>query len=197
MEELHPKGGTPRQGLAEKERRKKKMTELHFADEKYKQMFKLAKEEWLLSTDGVVHGLRYDAKDKVFVAKVRYMNNDKKAVQENIHVTDDWVFDTFGKDIASKLMDRGENEEFVQPLDEKGALASVKVDQRRICGLRYHPAKYKHIYEEDGTEVVTKDVLVPAKWKAKLDDDSIVVVNEETVTQFGTRFTRECMSLAN
>jgi len=112
-------------------------------------------------------------------------------------LTDDWVFDTFGKDIASKLIDRGENEEFVQPLNENGALATVMVDQRRICGLRYEPAKYKHVYEQDGTEHVTEEVHVPAMWKTKLQDDSIIVVNQETVTQFGSRFTEECKSLAN
>jgi hypothetical protein len=34
-------------------------------------------------------------------------------------------------------------------------------------------------------------------WKAKLDDDSIIVVNQETVYQFGTRCVSESMALGN
>jgi hypothetical protein len=60
----------------------------------------------------------------------------------------------------------GENKEFVKPLNENGAFATVKVDQRRICGLRYKPAKYKHIYDDKGYEYVTDEVHVPAKSKA-------------------------------
>ena len=38
----------------------------------YKKIIELGKQEWLLSTDGVVKALRYDKNDKQFVAKVHY-----------------------------------------------------------------------------------------------------------------------------
>jgi glycine cleavage system protein P-like pyridoxal-binding family len=73
----------------------------------------------------VVHALRYDKKEKVFVAKVRYKKNDK-VVHEHIHVMDDWALDTYGKDIAKKLIDRGEHKEFVKTLNENGLLQQSK-----------------------------------------------------------------------
>jgi hypothetical protein len=41
-------------------------------ERKHEMVIKLAKEEWILSTDGVVKALRYRAKDEQFVARVHY-----------------------------------------------------------------------------------------------------------------------------
>jgi uncharacterized protein YhdP len=69
----------------------------------------MAKQEWLLSTDGVVKALRYDVKEKGFMAKIEYQKKKSTiSIRETISVTDDWVIDTYGKDIASKLMDCAE-----------------------------------------------------------------------------------------
>ena len=38
----------------------------------YNRVMEMAKQEWLLSTDGVVTALRYDIKEKGFVAKIEY-----------------------------------------------------------------------------------------------------------------------------
>jgi hypothetical protein len=66
-----PKGWT-------KEERKERL-HINYANRhkknQYKTIFELAKEEWLLSTDGLVRGLRYKPKEKEFVAKVVYEKN--------------------------------------------------------------------------------------------------------------------------
>jgi hypothetical protein len=54
-------------------------------------------------------------------------------------VTDDWVIDTYGKDIAMKLMDRAEHQEFIEPLNQDGVFARVKLDQTNICWVKYCP----------------------------------------------------------
>jgi hypothetical protein len=67
----------------------------------YKSAFEMAKKEWKLSTDGVVRALQHDMKEKEFAAKIEYQK--KKSTQlvcETMSVTDDWVIDTYGKDIA-------------------------------------------------------------------------------------------------
>jgi hypothetical protein len=186
----------------EKLERNKKLAEMHFQDEKYKKIIKIATEDWKLSTDGVVHALYYNAKDKVFVAKVHYKKVDKVSkkeavVREHINVTDWWVIDTFGKDLAKKLIDRGENKEFLKPLNEHGVLATVKVDERNICGLKYHPPKFTHKREKKtGRDLGrTEQVRVPEMWKAKLDNGKIIDVGSEVVTQFGQRFVDECKIL--
>jgi hypothetical protein len=46
---------------AEQKERANMIAKLLFKDEKYKKVIKLAREEWLLSTDGVVKALHYKA----------------------------------------------------------------------------------------------------------------------------------------
>ena len=59
-----------------------------FTKDKYNKVIKLAKEEWLLSNDGVVTALRYNKEDNQFVAKVQYKDGtDVKS--EKIRVSDD------------------------------------------------------------------------------------------------------------
>ena len=61
-----------------------------FMKEKYKKVIELAKEDWLLSTDGMVKALRYDKQVKQFVAKVQYKKGSEVA-KEMIRVSDDWI----------------------------------------------------------------------------------------------------------
>ena len=78
----------------------------------YETVMKLAKEEWLLSMDGVVKALRYNAKEQQFVAKVSYQKG--KATKEEIMIlADDWVIDAYRKELANKLIDHGEHEGFL------------------------------------------------------------------------------------
>jgi hypothetical protein len=94
----------------------------------YKRIIEMTKKEWLLSGDGVVKALQYDIKEKGFVAKIEYQKKKSTIlVHETIFVTDDWVIDTYGKDIASKLMDCAEHQEFIEPLNQDGDV-SVKHD---------------------------------------------------------------------
>ena len=45
------------------------------------------------------------------MAKIEYQKNKSTiSVCETIFVTDDWVIDTYGKDIARKLMDCAEHQ---------------------------------------------------------------------------------------
>jgi hypothetical protein len=76
-------------------------------------------------------------------------------------VTDDWVIDTYGKDIAGKLMDHAEHQ-FIEPLNQDGVFARVKLDQRNICRVKYCPKKYVHVTDDKGIEHVTDKVCVKA-----------------------------------
>jgi hypothetical protein len=83
----------------------------------------MAKLEWLLSTDGVVKALQYNVKEKGFMAKIEYQKKKSTvSVCDTMSVTDDWVIDTCGKDIARKLMDRAEHQEFMELLNQDGCL---------------------------------------------------------------------------
>jgi hypothetical protein len=94
----------------EKMRRRRVMNNYYGKLSQYKSAFEMAKKEWKLSTDGVVRALRYIMKEKGFAAKIEYQKKKSTIlVCETMSVTDDWVIDTYGKDIARKLMDRAEH----------------------------------------------------------------------------------------
>ena len=166
-----------------------------FNKDKYKKIIELAKEDWLLSTDGVVKALRYDKQVKQFVAKVHYKKgNDIK--KEHITVSDDWVFDTYGKDIANKLMDRGEHSEFIKPVNEDGRPIVLKLDQRKIQRVKYYPAKFIHKMDDQGKDQRTEEVYAKGTWSGQLDDGTVTPVPENLVTaQFGSKFVEECKRL--
>lgn len=145
----------------EKKDRANKIAAFLKKNQKYEIMIKVAKEEWLLTNDGVVNGLRYKAKDKAFVARVQYTKS-ARLVRDEMIVTDDWVIDTYGKDLAKKLMHREENDEFIEPLTEAGMLATVKIDQRGIKGVKYYPEKFTHKTDEEGNDYVTDEICVKA-----------------------------------
>ena len=65
-------------------------SDAHFKSEKYKKAIEYAKEDWLLSTNGVVKALHYKLQSKQFVAKVEY-KKENKTMKEKIEVPDDWV----------------------------------------------------------------------------------------------------------
>jgi hypothetical protein len=127
--------------ITEKQRSTAALQEFYQNKDKYKKVIQLAKEEWMLSTDGVVKALRFNAKEKQFMAKVHYKEGTKVKELE-IATSDDWVFDTYGKEFANKLIDREEHQEFVKPLDESGKLALIPFDTRNITRVKYFPPKY-------------------------------------------------------
>ena len=180
---------------AEINERKMIMAKFAFKNEKYEKVIKLAKEEWLLSTDGVVKALRYKAKDKQFVAAVHYKKGTMVKEQE-MTVTDNWVIDTYGKELANKLIDHEEHQEFIKPVDEDGMLAMLKLDDCIITRVKYHPPKYLHKKDERGNDHVTNEVHAKGIWKGLLEDGTVLPLQEEVVTgQFGCRFVEECKRL--
>ena len=96
----------------EKKKRADIIGNAHILEEKYKKVMEFAKEDWILSTDGVVKALRYWKKKDQFVAKVHYKKGTE-VMEEQIPVEDDWVIDTYGKELAKKLMDREDHSEFI------------------------------------------------------------------------------------
>ena len=92
--------------IADKKEKRQLASRFLFTKEKYNKVIKLAKEEWLLSNDGVVTALRYNKEENQFVAKVQFQQ-ETDVKSEKIRVSDDWVIDTFGKEVTQKLMDRG------------------------------------------------------------------------------------------
>jgi hypothetical protein len=163
--------------------------------DKYNKIILLAKEDWLLSTDGVVEALRYRENKKHFVAKVHYKKGSK-VIEQNIRVSDDWVIDTYGKELTKKLMDRGEHEEFIKPVNEDGRPIVLKLDQRQIHRVKYYPAKLVHKTDDQGEDDMMPEVYAKASWNALLDDGTVVPVQEELLReQFGSRFMEECKRL--
>jgi hypothetical protein len=135
---------------------------------------------------------------KKFFAEVKYTKEEKLKTIE-MFVTDDWVIDTYGKDLAKKLIDREEHCEYIQPLREDGKFAKVKVDDRTIIRVKYYPTKYKHKTDEDGSnEHVTDEIYAEGVWKARLEDGTVTSISEAFVSeQFGKRFVNECKTLGN
>jgi hypothetical protein len=180
----------------EKNKRGQFMAQFAFKKEKYENVIKLAKEEWLLSTDGVVKALRYKAKHKQFVAKVHYRKGTSMVREQEMTVTDDWVIDTYGKELANKLIDHEEHEDFIKPVNEHGMLAMLKLDDRNITRVKYHPPKYLHKNDERGNDQVTNEICANGIWKGLLEDGTVLPIPEEVVTgQFGSRFVEECKRL--
>jgi hypothetical protein len=173
--------------VTEKQRSTAALQEFYQNKEKYKKVIQLAKEEWMLSTDGVVKALCFNAKEKQFMAKVHYKEGTKVKELE-IAPSDDWVFDTYGKEFANKLIDREEHQEFVKPLDESGKLAMIPFDTtRNITRVKYIPPKYFQTKDERGKDTgIRNEACAMGSWKALLEDGTVMSLKEEVVTeQFG------------
>jgi ribosomal protein L2 len=163
-------------------RRRKVMEDFYGKQYHYKRVMELAKQEWLLSSDGVVKALQYDVKEKGFVAKIEYQKKKSTiSVHEKMSVIDDWVMDTYGKDIAKKCMDCTEHQEFMEPLNQDRVFARVKLDQGNICRVKYCPEKYVHVTDDKDIEYVTNEVRVKALWKRLLDDGTLTNLNEGVI----------------
>ena len=109
---------------------------------------------------------------------------------------DDWVIDTYGKELANKLIDHEEHQEFIKPVDEDGMLAMLKLDDRNITRVKYHPPRKLHKKDERGNDHVTNEVHAKGIWKGLLEDGTVLPLQEEVVTgQFGCQFVEECKRL--
>jgi hypothetical protein len=167
----------------EKMKRRGVMENYHGKFFHYKRVIEMAKKEWLISTDGVVKALQYHMKEKGFVAKIEYQKKKSTiSIHETIFVTDDWVIDTYERDVARKLMDCAEHQEFIEQLNQNGVFARVKLDQRNIYRVKYYAEKYVHVTDDKGIEHVTDQVSVKAMWKGLLDNGTITDLNEGVVS---------------
>jgi hypothetical protein len=93
-------------------------------------------------------------------------------------VPDDWVIDTYGKELANKLIDREEHSNFILPVNEEGMLATIQVDERKITRVKYHPRN-----DGSGSGI----------WKGLLENGTQLPIAEDLVhQQFGGRFVKEC-----
>jgi hypothetical protein len=91
--------------------------------QKYERVIKLATEEWVLSTDGAVKSLRYTKKENHFLAKLHYKKGHE-LIEQQISVTDDWVIDTYGKELAKKLIDQEDHDGIFQNLETRWSTCS-------------------------------------------------------------------------
>jgi hypothetical protein len=181
----------------EKQKREQDVKEFYERNYRYKRTMEAAKNEWLLSTDGVVNALRYDIKEKQFTAQIRYRKKKSTTIiEEKIKVTNDWVIDTYGKEVAKKIMDRAEHDDFIPPLNQDGFMVQVKLDERTICRVKYCPPKYTHVTDKKKKiEYVTDQVHVKEMWKGQLEDGTVIDLNEWVLSQFGDHFLEECKTL--
>jgi hypothetical protein len=131
------------------------------------------------------------------VAKVHYKKGSE-VTEEKIKVSDNWVIDTYGKDLTKKLMDREEHNLFIKPpVNEDGRPIFLKLDQRKIHRVKYCPDKYFHKTNDQGKDEMTDEVYRKGSWSGLLEDGKTVMpVPEDLVTaQFGSRFVEECKRL--
>jgi hypothetical protein len=164
--------------------------------DKFERAIRIAKEEWLLSTDGVVKGLRYDAVDKKFVAKLHYQERGNVVKEETMTVSDDWVFDTYGIEVANRLIDHAENNGFAIPVDEHGKLVVIPMTNHLINRVKYIPQKVTTTENERGVQ--RTKIYAKAVWKGLQDDGTVCTLTENTVTEsFGKDFVAQCKMLGD
>jgi hypothetical protein len=182
---------------AEREKRAQMMSLFNFTKQKYEKVMKLAKEEWVLCTDGVVNALRYSRTANHFVARFRYKNGGQ-CIEQQLSVTDDWVMDTYGKEIAKKLIDREDHDGFMTTKTQDGVLTGIPLDKRKITRVKYYPPSFFHKTSKTGCDKVTDEVCAKEMWRGMLSDGTVHNITEEAVIeQFGRRFVKECKALGN
>jgi hypothetical protein len=154
---------------------------------------------WKESTDGVVVGLRYDgdARKGKFIAKTKYQDGSEIKT-EVFEVADDWVFDNYGWEVASKLMTRAQDNLFMDvPETTNGSLGCLLLDTKKIWKVRYFPEGQRTVIP------ATKDKeawtqAIPERWHGQLENGEIVSVREEDLLrQLGPSFVNEIKSLGN
>jgi hypothetical protein len=140
-------------------------------------------------------GIALQGKDKQLVAQVHYKKGTR-LLEEKLTVSDDWVIDMYGKELAKKLIDHDENNQFIMPITEDGRLATITVDERKITRVKYIPPKYVHETDARGNDHVTTDACTKGVWKGLLEDGTSLTIAEDMVReQFGFRFVAECQIL--
>ena len=62
------------------------------------------------------------------MAQLHYLTRGNMVKEDTMTVTDDWVFDTYGMELANRLIDQGEHKEFITPVDENGKLVMLPLE---------------------------------------------------------------------
>ena len=162
------------------ERRNKRKDKACFLKKKktYETAIKLATEEWMLSNDGVVTGLRYNRMNQQFMARVSYERNGVDT-EDRIVVSDDWIIDTYGFHVLTKLMDRRMNDEFLKyPLTNDRKLYMLRFDGDMIERVKY--------------------CTTLNKWKGRKKSGKVVLLQDRYIKDnFGKRFVEECVKLGD
>ena len=164
--------------LEERKNERKENAGYHKIRNSYETAIKLATEEWMLSNDGVVTGLRYNRINQQFMARVHYERNGVEA-EDRIVVSDDWIIDTYGFHLLTKLMDRRINDEFLKyPLTNERKLSMLRFDGDIIERVKY---------------CSTID-----KWKGRQKSGKVVLLQDGYIKEnFGKRFVEECVQLGD
>jgi hypothetical protein len=170
-----------RKVVENKEERKKGWKEHYLyrqTKNSYEMAIQFATEDWMLANDGVVTGLRYNGKKQEFLAKVNY-TRDGDEKEEQIVVSDEWIIETYGSHLFTKLMDRRLNHEFLKyPPSKKGKLAMVRLGDEIVERIKYC-ASSKH-------------------WKGQLATGKVVILQEEFISKnFVKNFIEECEKLGD
>ena len=88
---------------------------------KYNKCIATAKEDWILSKDGVVNRLCYNPKRCEYEATIKYMDENNVQKEAEMMVSYAWIVKEYGVVLAKKLRDVAENNYFLEtPLDRKG-----------------------------------------------------------------------------
>jgi hypothetical protein len=143
----------------------------------YEEALRLATEEWELSTDGIVTGLRYNPSKKEFIAKVNY-TIDGMEREDKMKVDECWIVDNYGPEVMSKLIERGKNKDFVLcPNSKEGLLAMVQLDGEN---------KVKRVKFRESLGI----------WQGMLDNGTVMNLEEGFMTDnFSEQFLNECRKL--
>jgi hypothetical protein len=142
------------------------------------------------NTNGVVVGLCYDDKRKIFWAKAKYEqekeddnededdDNGMKVVVETFPVSDEWVFDNYGQDVAAKLIDRSLHRSFMEfPWTTEKEMGTFMLETKKIVRVRFIPAPNKQSNKLGNEEGV---------WQGLQDNGEVATVREDAlVEQFG------------
>lgn len=72
-----------------------------------------------------------------------------------------------------------EHEEFIKPVDEHGRIAMLKLDDRNITRVKYHPPTYVHKQDVHGNDQVTNEICANGILKGLLEDGTVLPIPEQ------------------
>ena len=160
---------------------------------KYNACIAAAKEDWILSKDGVVNGLCYNPRRCEYVASVKYMDENNVQKESEMRVPFAWVVDEYGPVLANKLRDVAENNYFMKtPLDTNGHATYFQHEGKDIVRVRYSVAK--KVTNQEGMEGTNRQDI----WHGMTSDGTVVALEEGVIRkEFGDMFVDDCKRWSN